>query len=29
LPFAKEVLNALQVNRQWINYLKKGKTLRY
>ncbi|HEY7867100.1 MAG TPA: bifunctional tRNA (5-methylaminomethyl-2-thiouridine)(34)-methyltransferase MnmD/FAD-dependent 5-carboxymethylaminomethyl-2-thiouridine(34) oxidoreductase MnmC [Psychromonas sp.] len=29
LPFAKEGLNAMQVNRQWINYLKKGKTLRY
>jgi tRNA 5-methylaminomethyl-2-thiouridine biosynthesis bifunctional protein len=29
LPFGQEVLNALQVNRQWINYLKKGKPLRY
>jgi tRNA 5-methylaminomethyl-2-thiouridine biosynthesis bifunctional protein len=29
LPFAQEVLNAMQVNRQWLNYLKKGKPLRY
>ncbi|MFT5653351.1 MAG: tRNA 5-methylaminomethyl-2-thiouridine biosynthesis bifunctional protein [Psychromonas sp.] len=29
LPFACEILNAMQINRQWINYLKKGKTLRY
>jgi tRNA 5-methylaminomethyl-2-thiouridine biosynthesis bifunctional protein len=29
LPFTQEVLDAMQVNRQWINYLKKGKSLRY
>jgi tRNA 5-methylaminomethyl-2-thiouridine biosynthesis bifunctional protein len=29
LPFTQDILNAMQVNRQWINYLKKGKALRY
>jgi len=28
LPFSQEVLNALQTNRQWINYLKKSKPLK-
>ena len=29
LPFTKDILNAMQSNRQWINYLKKGKKLQY
>ncbi|WP_372880646.1 bifunctional tRNA (5-methylaminomethyl-2-thiouridine)(34)-methyltransferase MnmD/FAD-dependent 5-carboxymethylaminomethyl-2-thiouridine(34) oxidoreductase MnmC [Psychromonas sp.] len=29
LPFAENILNSLQGNRQWINYLKKGKILKY
>lgn len=28
LPFSREILNALQTNRQWVNYLKKGKKLK-
>jgi tRNA 5-methylaminomethyl-2-thiouridine biosynthesis bifunctional protein len=28
LPFSNDILNALQTNRQWINYLKKGKKLK-
>ena len=28
LPFAQNILNALQTNRQWINYLKKSKPLK-
>lgn len=27
LPFSKDILEKIQGNRQWINYLKKGKTL--
>ncbi|HEY5716345.1 MAG TPA: bifunctional tRNA (5-methylaminomethyl-2-thiouridine)(34)-methyltransferase MnmD/FAD-dependent 5-carboxymethylaminomethyl-2-thiouridine(34) oxidoreductase MnmC [Psychromonas sp.] len=29
LPFAEKILSSLQGNRQWINYLKKGKVLKY
>ncbi|MCW8996991.1 MAG: bifunctional tRNA (5-methylaminomethyl-2-thiouridine)(34)-methyltransferase MnmD/FAD-dependent 5-carboxymethylaminomethyl-2-thiouridine(34) oxidoreductase MnmC [Psychromonas sp.] len=29
LPFANDIVNALQTNRQWINYLKKGKKLKF
>jgi tRNA 5-methylaminomethyl-2-thiouridine biosynthesis bifunctional protein len=29
LPVSKSILNAMQCNRQWINYLKKGKTLKF
>ncbi|GLS91517.1 tRNA 5-methylaminomethyl-2-thiouridine biosynthesis bifunctional protein MnmC [Psychromonas marina] len=29
LPLSLPILNALQCNRQWINYLKKGKTLKF
>lgn len=29
LPLSVSILNALQCNRQWINYLKKGKTLKF
>ena len=29
LPFPNDILNALQTNRQWINYLKKGKKLKF
>ncbi len=29
LPFCREILNALQTNRQWVNYLKKGKKLKF
>jgi len=29
LPLSVPILNALQCNRQWINYLKKGKTLKF
>lgn len=29
LPLTKSILNAMQCNRQWINYLKKGKTLHF
>ena len=28
LPLSLAILNAMQCNRQWINYLKKGKTLK-
>lgn len=28
LPFSKSILNAMQTNRQWVNYLKKGKKLK-
>lgn len=28
LPFSTNILNSLQTNRQWINYLKKGKKLK-
>ena len=29
LPLANEILNSLQGNRQWVNYLKKGKPLKF
>jgi len=29
LPMGKEILKAMQGNRQWISYLKKGKTLKF
>jgi len=29
LPLSVPILNAIQCNRQWINYLKKGKTLKF
>lgn len=29
LPLSLPILNAMQCNRQWINYLKKGKTLTF
>ncbi|MEH6453707.1 MAG: FAD-dependent 5-carboxymethylaminomethyl-2-thiouridine(34) oxidoreductase MnmC, partial [Psychromonas sp.] len=29
LPFASAILNAMQGNRQWISYLKKGKKLKF
>ncbi len=29
LPTSLPILNAMQCNRQWINYLQKGKSLKY
>ncbi|MCG6200582.1 bifunctional tRNA (5-methylaminomethyl-2-thiouridine)(34)-methyltransferase MnmD/FAD-dependent 5-carboxymethylaminomethyl-2-thiouridine(34) oxidoreductase MnmC [Psychromonas antarctica] len=29
LPLSSEILNSLQGNRQWLNYLKKGKPLKF
>ena len=29
LPLSLTILNALQCNRQWINYLRKGKKLNF
>ncbi|PKG39582.1 bifunctional tRNA (5-methylaminomethyl-2-thiouridine)(34)-methyltransferase MnmD/FAD-dependent 5-carboxymethylaminomethyl-2-thiouridine(34) oxidoreductase MnmC [Psychromonas sp. Urea-02u-13] len=29
LPLSKAILNAMQCNRQWVSYLKKGKTLAF
>ena len=28
LPYSNKILNALQTNRQWVNYLRKGKKLK-